>query len=72
LGLHLIFDNDAMHKHPNVLSWPKRHPRFHLHSTPTSSSWLIVIERWFRDLTQNRIRHGVFKSVAALEQAIRD
>jgi transposase len=72
LDLHLIVDNYATHKHPKVLSWLKRHPRFHLHFTPTSSSWLNVIERWFRDLTQNRLRHGVFRSVAELEQAIRD
>ena len=72
LDLHLIVDNYATHKHPKVLSWLKRHPRFHQHFTPTSSSWLNVIERWFRDLTQNRIRNGVFRSVAELEQAIRE
>jgi len=72
LDLQLIVDNYATHKHPKVLSWLKRHPRFHQHFTPTSSSWLNVIERWFRDLTQNRIRNGVFRSVAELEQAIRD
>ena len=72
LDLHLIVDNYATHKHPKVLSWLKRHPRFHLHFTPTSSSWLNVIERWFRDITQNRIRNGVFRSVTELEQAIYD
>lgn len=72
LDLHLILDNYATHKHPTVLKWLKKHPRFHLHFTPTSSSWLNVIERWFRDLTQQRIRNGVFRSVAELEQAIRD
>ena len=72
LDLHLILDNYATHKHPTVLKWLKKHPRFHLHFTPTSSSWLNVIERWFRDITQNRIRNGVFRSVAELEQAIRD
>jgi transposase len=72
LDLHLIVDNFATHKHPKVLSWLKRHPRFHQHFTPTSSSWLNVIERWFRDLTQSRIRNGVFRTVAQLEQAIRD
>ena len=72
LDLHLILDNDATHKHPTVLKWLKKHPRFHLHFTPTSSSWLNVIERWFRDITQNRIRNGVFRSVAELKQAIRD
>ena len=72
LDLHLIVDNYATHKHPKVKSWLKRHPRFHIHFTPTSSSWLNVIERWFRDITVNRIRNGVFKSVEQLEQAIRD
>jgi transposase len=72
LDLHLIVDNYATHKHPKVKQWLKRHPRFHLHFTPTSSSWLNVIERWFRDLTHRRLRHGVFRSVAELEQAIRD
>jgi transposase len=72
LDLHLIVDNYATHKHPKVLSWLKRHPRFHQHFTPTSSSWLNVIERWFRDITQDRIRNGVFRSVPELEQAIRE
>lgn len=71
LDLHLIVDNYATHKHPKVQSWLKRHKRFHIHFIPTSSSWLNVIERWFRDITQNRIRNGVFKSVPQLEQAIR-
>jgi transposase len=72
LDLHLIVDNYATHKHPQVQKWLKRHKRFYLHFIPTSSSWLNVIERWFRDITQNRIRNGVFKSVPQLEQAIRD
>ena len=72
LDLHLIVDNYATHKHPKVKSWLKRHPRFHIHFTPTSSSWLNVIERWFRDITQNRIRNGVFRNVPQLIQAIRD
>ena len=70
LDLHLIVDNYATHKHPKVQAWLKRHKRFHMHFTPTSSSWLNVIERWFRDITQKRIRNGVFRSVAELEQAI--
>ena len=70
--LHLIVDNYATHKHPKVQAWLKRHPRFHLHFTPTSSSWLNVIERWFRDLTQKRLRRGVFRSVPELVQAISD
>ena len=72
LDLHLIVDNYATHKHPKVQNWLKRHKRFHVHFTPTSSSWLNVIERWFRDITCNRIRNGVFRSVEQLEQAIKD
>lgn len=72
LDLHLIVDNYATHKHPEVQKWLKKHPRFQLHFIPTSSSWLNVIERWFRDITYNRIRNGVFKSVPQLEQAIRE
>jgi transposase len=70
LDLHLIVDNYATHKHPKVQSWLTRHKRFHIHFIPTSSSWLNVIERWFRDLTHNRIRNGVFRSVTDLIQAI--
>lgn len=72
LDLHLIVDNNATHKHQKVKNWLKRHPRFHLHFTPTSSSWLNVIERWFRDLTQKRLKRGVFKSVEQLQAAIED
>ena len=72
LDLHLIIDNYATHKHEKVKNWLKRHPRFHVHFTPTSSSWLNLIERWFRDLTDKRIRRGVFKSVRQLIQAITD
>ena len=72
LDLHLIVDNYSTHKHPKVKNWLRRHKRFHIHFIPTSSSWLNVIERWFRDITQNRIRNGVFRSVQQLEQAIRD
>jgi len=70
LDLHLILDNYATHKHPNVLRWLKRHPRFHLHFTPTSSSWLNRVERWFREITDKRIRRGVFRSVQELIAAI--
>lgn len=72
LDLHLIVDNYATHKHPKVQNWLKRHKRFHMHFTPTSSSWLNLVERWFRDITEQRIRRGVFKSIAELEQAIGD
>ncbi len=70
LELHLIVDNYATHKHPKVKRWLKRHPRFHLHFIPTSSSWLNVIERFFRDITDKRIRRGAFQSVAQLVDAI--
>lgn len=72
LDLHLIVDNYATHKHPKVQRWLARHKRFHIHFTPTSSSWLNLVERWFRDITDRRIRRGVFKSVPQLEQAIYD
>jgi transposase len=72
LELHLIVDNYGTHKHPRVRSWLKRHPRFHLHFIPTSSSWLNLVERWFRDLTQQRIRRGSFHAVKELVIAIED
>jgi transposase len=68
--LHLVVDNYSTHKHPSVLSWLRRHPRFHIHFTPTSGSWLNMVERWFRDLTSKRLRRGVFKSVPQLIEAI--
>jgi len=68
--LHLIADNYATHKHPRVQSWLKRHPRFHMHFTPTSASWLNMVERFFRDLTDKCIRRGVFHSVKELVTAI--
>ncbi len=70
LDLHLIVDNYGTHKHPRVQTWLHRHPRFHLHFTPTSSSWLNLVERWFRDLTTQRLRRGAFGSVAELIAAI--
>jgi len=72
LDLHLILDNYSTHKHPKVKSWLKRHPRFHLHFIPTSSSWLNVIERFFGELTTKRIRRGAFCSVPELIEAIHD
>ena len=72
LDLHLIVDNYSTHKHQSVNRWLKRHKRFHIHFTPTSCSWLNLIERWFRDLTEKRIRRGAFHSVAQLVQAIMD
>jgi transposase len=70
--LHLIVDNYATHKHPDVLQWVARHKRFHFHFTPTSSSWLNMVERFFRDITQNQLRRGVFTSVEELQKAIFD
>jgi transposase len=68
--LHLIADNYATHKHPTVQKWLAKHPRFHMHFTPTSASWLNMVERFFRDITTERLRRGVFTSVPELEQAI--
>src|SRR6266481_574906 len=70
LDLHLIVDNYGTHKHPRVQSWLKRHPRFHLHFIPTSSSWLNMVERWFREITDRRIRRGSFQNVPDLIAAI--
>jgi transposase len=70
--LHLIVDNYGTHKHPRVKSWLKRHPRFHLHFTPTSSSWLNLVERWFSEITVKRIRRGTFGNVPLLIKAIKD
>jgi transposase len=72
LDLHLIVDNYATHKTPQVKRWLKAHPRFHLHFTPTSASWLNMVERLFAEITRQRIRRGVFTSVAELEAAIND
>lgn len=68
--LHLIADNYCTHKHPKVKNWLKRHPRFHMHFIPTSSSWLNLVERWFREITDKRIRRGAFRSVLELTDAI--
>src|SRR6266849_3215821 len=70
LDLHLIVDNYGTHKHPRVKTWLRRHPRFHLHFIPTSSSWLNLVERWFRELTDKRIRRGSFGNVPVLIAAI--
>jgi transposase len=70
LALHLIGDNYATHKHPKVQRWLARHPRVHMHFTPTSASWLNMVERFFRDLTQNRLRRGVFRDLEELIMAI--
>jgi transposase len=68
--LHLIADNYATHKHPAVQDWLAKHPRFNMHFTPTSASWLNMVERFFRDISENRLRRGVFTSVPELVAAI--
>lgn len=72
LDVHFIVDNYATHKHPAVQRWLKRNPRFHMHFIPTASSWLNLVERWFREITTKRIRRGSFPSVAALVDAIEE
>ena len=72
LEVHLILDNYATHKTAAIQRWLLRHPRFHLHFTPTSSSWLNLVERWFSELTTKRIRRGTHRSELALEADIRD
>ncbi len=70
LDLHLIVDNYGTHKHPKVRAWIARHSRFHLHHTPTYSSWLNQVERWFGLITQRAIRRGSFSSVTDLRRRI--
>jgi transposase len=70
--LHLIADNYATHKHPVVQAWLAKHPRFNMHFTPTSASWLNMVERFFRDITTERLRPGVLTSVPELQAAIHD
>jgi len=72
LDVHLILDNYGTHGHPKVKAWLEKHPRFALHFTPTSSSWLNLVERWFGEITRKRIRRGVFKSVPELVAAIEE
>ena len=72
LQVHVIVDNYATHKHLRVKRWLAARPRFHVHFTPTSASWLNMIERFFRDLTENRIRRGVFQDIEQLITAIGD
>ena len=72
LDLHIIADNYATHKHPEVNAWLAKHPRVHMHFTPTSSSWVNLIERFFAEITDKAIRRGVFKNVRELEKAIRE
>ena len=71
LDIHLVMDNYGTHKTPTIRDWFARNPRFHVHFTPTSASWLNQVERWFATLTQNYIRRGTHRSTRQLEQAIR-
>jgi transposase len=68
--IHAIADNYATHKHPKVRAWLERHPRWVFHFTPTSASWINAVEGSFSTLTRQRLKRGVFRSVADLEQAI--
>jgi transposase len=70
--IHLVMDNYGTHKTAKVRRWLQRHPEYHLHFIPTSSSWLNQVERFFAEITEKRIRRGAFRSVQALEQAIMD
>jgi transposase len=70
MDLHVICDNYATHKHERVKNWLTRHPKVHIHFTPTSASWLNMVERFFRDLTENAVRRGVFTSISDLIEAI--
>jgi transposase len=72
LDVHLVLDNYATHKTPEIQRWLLRHPRFHLHFTPTSGSWLNMVERWFAELTTKKIKRGAHMSVRALEADIKD
>jgi transposase len=72
LDIHLIWDNYGTHKHPEVKAWLADRPRYHVHFTPTSSSWLNQVERWFAEITRKRIRRGTFRSVGDLVKAIKE
>lgn len=70
LQIHVVLDNYATHKHPKVLTWLAKHPRFHMHFTATSASWMNMVERFFRNISEDRLKRGVFKSVDELVCAI--
>jgi transposase len=72
LDIHMVLDNYGTHKHPEVKKWLAARPRYHVHFTPTSSSWLNQVERWFAEITRKRIRRGTFRSVRELTKAIHD
>ena len=70
LDVHLILDSCGTHKTALIRNWPVKRPRYHLHFTPTSASWLNLVERWFADLTEKRFRRGVHRSTKELKNAI--
>jgi hypothetical protein len=70
--IHIICDNYSTHKHHTVKAWFERHPRVHCHDTPTSASWLNMVERFFRDLSERRLTRGVFESVDVLQRGIEE
>ena len=72
LDVHLVLDNLSTHKSPTIKRWLLKRPRFHLHFTPTSSSWLNLVERWFAILTEKQLRRGTHRSTVALERAIKN
>jgi transposase len=72
VSIHLILDNYGTHKHPAVRAWFASHPRYQVHFTPTGASWLNLVERWFAEITRQRIRRGTFRSVSELVRAIRE
>ena len=71
LDVHIVLDNSSTHKTPKIQRWLATHPRFHVHFTPTSSSWLNLVERWFAELTNKKLRRGAYRSVRALNADIR-
>jgi transposase len=72
LDVYIIVDNYSTHKTALIRKWFAKRPRFHVHFTPTYGSWINLVERWFAELTNKRIRRGVFRSVKELESAIRE
>ena len=72
LDIHIIMDNYGTHKTASIRNWFAKRPRFHMHFTPTYGSWINLVERWFAEITNKRIRRGIFRSVKELEAAIRE
>lgn len=70
LDIHIVLDNYGSHKHPKVMAWLEKHPRFHLHFTPTSASWLNLVERFFRDVHMDVVKHGSFTHLSELNDAL--